>query len=573
MPAPHSWARPTSSCGSPAVRGRPRRAMPVASAKPPRSQRKNVSRPIIRNATSARGREQSSSRRGRCRSPLPVAVAPLLLIGTVPQVWVCTLGEHGEELGVAQPQRVDLARRFELPRPRTRGSSRASSSACAPSTSRLRTRLLSIRDCSVSISAPHTCLRRLVRATAHEHREPCEQPLFVRREEVVRPADGRVAASAGGDPRRGRLSGPARGPAARGAARERRAGCARPRARARAEGCRAGRRARPIAARLARTPARSARARAVNSAGPSSLVERRHGPARARPAAGAAPCSSRAASARPPAEAARCRSQPAAAGARRCRSAAARAWRRASRRASPRARLPAVPARRAPSRPRRARAQGREAARARPTRRRRAASSATSAAACSASRVFPVPPGPVSVSSRTLSSRRRPTTSSSSRARPRNGVAGTGRFVWQSVFSGGNALVAELEQPLGRGQVLQPVLAEVAERPRRRRGHASPATAAPARRAPPPRSAPRGERRCRRSPRSVTTRLAGVESHAHADRALARARPAPRAPRRARPTRARTRRRTRRPACPPRRRRAARTRRAARAGARASSSA
>ena len=89
-------------------------------------------------------------------------------------------------------------------------------------------------------------------------------------------------------------------------------------------------------------------------------------------------------------------------------------------------------------------------------------SSATSAAACSASRVFPVPPGPVSVSNRTSSRRSRPTTSSSSRSRPRNGVAGTGRFVWYSVFRRGKSRVAELEQALRRREVLQTVLAEVA---------------------------------------------------------------------------------------------------------------
>ena len=58
-------------------------------------------------------------------------------------------------------------------------------------------------------------------------------------------------------------------------------------------------------------------------------------------------------------------------------------------------------------------------------------------AACAARRVFPVPPGPVSVSRRVPSSRA--TTSASSRSRPRNGVVGTGRFVRKSDLSAGNS--------------------------------------------------------------------------------------------------------------------------------------
>ena len=50
-------------------------------------------------------------------------------------------------------------------------------------------------------------------------------------------------------------------------------------------------------------------------------------------------------------------------------------------------------------------------------------------AACRASRVFPVPPGPVRVSRRASSAARSSTTSASSRSLPRKGVAGTGRFV------------------------------------------------------------------------------------------------------------------------------------------------
>ena len=75
---------------------------------------------------------------------------------------------------------------------------------------------------------------------------------------------------------------------------------------------------------------------------------------------------------------------------------------------------------------------------------------------------MPLPPGPVSVTSRTSGRRRSSATSSISPSRPRNGVAGTGRFVSCSVFSGGKSSGAELEDPLGRAQVLQPVQTEVA---------------------------------------------------------------------------------------------------------------
>ena len=137
-----------------------------------------------------RGRAQSSSRRGRCRSRLP-PVAPLLLVGAVPQVWVRTLGEHGEELGVAQPQRVGLARRLELldreladrlqhPVPRAPRGLAAADEA-----------LVDQRLQRVDLRAADS-LGRLVRATAGEHREPREQLLFLRREEVVRPTDRRV---------------------------------------------------------------------------------------------------------------------------------------------------------------------------------------------------------------------------------------------------------------------------------------------------------------------------------------------------------------------------------------------
>ncbi len=63
-----------------------------------------------------------------------------------------------------------------------------------------------------------------------------------------------------------------------------------------------------------------------------------------------------------------------------------------------------------------------------------------SAAAWSASRLFPVPPGPVSVTRRGSSRCRRSTTSASSGSRPRNGVAGEGRFVSWRLRSGGKTL-------------------------------------------------------------------------------------------------------------------------------------
>ena len=57
----------------------------------------------------------------------------------------------------------------------------------------------------------------------------------------------------------------------------------------------------------------------------------------------------------------------------------------------------------------------------------------------SASRVFPVPPGPVSDTSRAPGSDSIAATAASSGSRPRNGVAGTGRFERYSDFSGGNS--------------------------------------------------------------------------------------------------------------------------------------
>ena len=127
--------------------------------------------------------------------------------------------------------------------------------------------------------------------------------------------------------------------------------------------------------------------------------------------------------------------------------------------------------------------------------------------------------------------------------------------------------VAELVEPLGRRQVLEPVLAEVAQ-------------AVGARRAP---RRLRDEHLAavpdRRDPRRAVDvdpdvalvgheRLARVHAHAHADRPVVERLADPHAQPPARHAHARTRRRTRRPGCRPRRRRSRRTPRAARAGAR-----
>ena len=63
----------------------------------------------------------------------------------------------------------------------------------------------------------------------------------------------------------------------------------------------------------------------------------------------------------------------------------------------------------------------------------------SSVAASRARRVFPEPPGPVSVSSR-VPARSSRTTSSRSRSRPMNELAGRGRFVFEIVLSGGKLL-------------------------------------------------------------------------------------------------------------------------------------
>ena len=127
-----------------------------------------------------------------------------------------------------------------------------------------------------------------------------------------------------------------------------------------------------------------------------------------------------------------------------------------------------------------------------------------SAATWSASRVLPVPPGPVIVTSR-----RSPSSSTSpatSRSRPRSGVAATGRFVGVERPERREVAVAELEDAFRLDQVLQSVLAEVteprggAEEVTRRAGRER-----PGRRVPLPRCARRGARRGRRSPPAVTS--------------------------------------------------------------------
>ena len=166
----------------------------------------------------------------------------------------------------------------------------------------------------------------------------------------------------------------------------------------------------------------------------------------------------------------------------------------------------------------------------------------SSAATWSARRVFPVPPGPVSVSRR-VPFESIATSSSSSRSRPTSGIETTGRFVASSVRSGGNSPSPSWIEPLWRGQVLQAVLAEVAHRGVRARGAARRlGERRSARRAPPPRCAPPDGRRCRRSPRrSRSARRCGSPcARGSGPRASAlcapRPRPRPRRPRRAKAT-------------------------------------
>ena len=331
-------------------------------------------------------------------------------------------------------------------------------------------------DCSVSTSAVAHLLGRLVRAAAGEHREPREQPLLFRREEVVRPADRRVErllARIGVAPALeldalpepleqllGREDRNARGRELererevvearaelgdRGRLRERRPQRARPRREQR----------RAVVGRPATAP--------IHACSPCSCepLPARHEQLRPAGTRGGA----------------RCRSQPAAADARRCRAAAAPASRRASRRASPRRVKPGRSRTSSAFATASSASAGSRSAASETHQTPSGTSSATSAAACSASRVFPVPPGP--------GERQQPDVLAAQQAddlvqlalaaEERRRRDGKVRLVQR--LQRREVAVAELEQALRRREVLEPVLAEVAHGRRRRRGRASPATA------------------------------------------------------------------------------------------------
>ena len=142
-------------------------------------------------------------------------------------------------------------------------------------------------------------------------------------------------------------------------------------------------------------------------------------------------------------------------------------------------------------------------------------SSARLAATCSARRVLPVPPGPVSVSSRGSSRSARDLVELAlaphERRQLRRQVVGPRVERADRREVGGQAVDHELRDPL-RPQVLEPVGAERPEgqaRPAagRRPATRSPRTAAPGRRGRPRRRAPRGGRRGRRRRRRRRARL------------------------------------------------------------------
>ena len=85
----------------------------------------------------------------------------------------------------------------------------------------------------------------------------------------------------------------------------------------------------------------------------------------------------------------------------------------------------------------------------------------SSPAASSASRVFPVPPGPASVTSRAASSRTSETTALTSRSRPTNEESGTGQVRVRDRPQRRKALGPELVQQDLLGEVLQPMPAQV----------------------------------------------------------------------------------------------------------------
>ena len=143
-------------------------------------------------------------------------------------------------------------------------------------------------------------------------------------------------------------------------------------------------------------------------------------------------------------------------------------------------------------------------------------SSSDSAATCSASRVLPVPPGPVSVSSRVVGQQRGEPRRPPARGR-RSWSAGCGRLlgVASSVRSGGKSVGqagdGQLEDALRAREVLEPVLAEVAQRdPGREAGRGQDSASfrrpGPGRHGPRSRCGPPGGRRGRRSRRPAPRR-------------------------------------------------------------------
>ena len=151
----------------------------------------------------------------------------------------------------------------------------------------------------------------------------------------------------------------------------------------------------------------------------------------------------------------------------------------------------------------------------------------SSAAACSASRVLPVPPVPVTVTRRASSGAEALVSSASSRSRPieRLGWRRAGSSRSQRSSAAGTPAASpspqQLIEPLGLEQVLESMFAEVAQASCRRRPSAtsrwSPARAAPGLRARRSSRVPRGGRRGRRRGRR-RHRLARVEADPDADR-------------------------------------------------------
>ena len=125
--------------------------------------------------------------------------------------------------------------------------------------------------------------------------------------------------------------------------------------------------------------------------------------------------------------------------------------------------------------------------------------SASSAASWSASRVLPVPPGPTSVRSRTPGSAALATSSSQLLLPPQELRRGTGRFVRKSVFSGPNSASPSWYSRTGAGEILQPVVAQIA-RARRTLGSSSATVEGERTTCPPCPHAPNRAARCTSSP-------------------------------------------------------------------------